>query len=98
MTTFTTEDRLKAEIYEAVEIAWKTNGNAKDAVINAIIKNVYEEYAPKVLKGQTQVQTKYGALYYETPYHGVSISKSCAYSCGCTHDKELESPCPNDRI
>ena len=73
MTTFTTEDRLKAEIYEAVEIAWKTDGNAKDAVINAIIKNVYEEYAPKVREGQTQVQTRYGALYYETPCHGESI-------------------------
>ena len=43
------------------------------------------------LKHQTQVQTRYGALYYETPYHGVSIEKSCAYSCGCTHGKELES-------
>ena len=91
MTTFTTEDRLKAEIYEAVEIAWKTDGNAKDAVINAIIKNVYEEHTAKVLKGQNPIQTRYGALYYETPYHGVSISKSCAYSCGCTHGKELES-------
>ena len=97
MTTFTTEDRLKAEIYEAVEIAWKTDGNAKDAVINAIIKKVYEEYAPKAQEHQSQVQTRYGALYYETPYHGVSILKSCAYSCGCTHGKELESQYQDDR-
>ena len=50
-----------------------------------------------VLEGQTQVQTRYGALYYETPYHGVSIEKSCAYSCGCTHGKELESQYQDDR-
>lgn len=49
------------------------------------------------LKGQNPIQTKYGALYYETPYHGVSISMFCAYSCGYTHDKELELPCQDDR-
>ena len=51
----------------------------------------------KVLKGQNQVQTRFGALYYETPYHGVSILNSCAYSCGCTHGKELESQYQDDR-
>jgi len=56
MTTFTTDDRLKAEIYKAVEIAWKTDGNAKKAVINAIIKNVYEKHTAKVLKGQDLTQ------------------------------------------
>ena len=55
------------------------------------------EAESKVREGQTQVQTKYGALYYETPYHGVSILKSCAYSCGCTHGKELESQYQDDR-
>ena len=50
-----------------------------------------DRLAAKAQEHQIQVQTKYGALYYETPYHGVSISKSCAYSCGCTHGKELES-------
>ena len=53
--------------------------------------------AAKAQERQNQVQTKYGALYYETPYHGVSISMSCAYSCGCTHGKELESQYQGDR-
>jgi len=46
MTTFTTEDRIKA------------------------------------LKGQSQVQTKYGALYYENPYRGESTCSFCDGSCG----------------
>ena len=50
----------------------------------------------KAQEHQTPIQTKYGALYYETPYHGVSISMSCAYSCGCTHGKELESQYQDD--
>ena len=55
------------------------------------------EAEAKALEGQTPIQTRYGALYYETPYHGVSISMSCAYSCGCTHGKELESQYQDDR-
>ena len=50
----------------------------------------------KAQVGQNLIQTKFGALYYENPYRGVSILKSCAYSCGCTHGKELELLYPND--
>ena len=53
MTTFTTEDRIKA------------------------------------LEGQqTQFQTLFGALAYETPYRDESIENSCACSYGLPHAKE----------
>ena len=39
---------------------------------------------------QSPIQTRYGALYYETPYRGESTCESCDGSCGCTHGKELE--------
>ena len=39
---------------------------------------------------QNPIQTKYGALYYETPYRGESTCEFCDGSCGCTHGKELE--------
>lgn len=96
MTTFTTADRLAVEIQKAIQDALNTDGNAKEGVLNAIFKDVYEKHTATILKGQTPIQTRYGALYYETPYHGVSISKSCAYSCGYTHGKEPESPCQDD--
>ena len=50
---------------------------------------------PIIRGGHTQVLLLFGALYYENPYRGVSILKSCAYSCVCTHGKELESLYPN---
>ena len=64
------------------------------------VTNDYRDNWDKIFKapaGQSPTQTKYGALYYETPYHGVSILKSCAYSCGCTHGKELELQYQDDR-
>ena len=61
MTTFTTEDRIKA------------------------------------LEGQTPTQTKYGALYYETPYRGESTCLFCGGSCGYIRGIKHESPCQDDR-
>lgn len=89
-------DKLANDINKAIVDALNSDGNAKKGVLNAIFKNVYEEHT-KALKHQIQVQTKYGALYYETPYHGVSTLKSCVYSCGCTHGKELELRYQDDR-
>ena len=34
------------------------------------------------LRDQIPIQTKYGALYYETPYRGESTCSSCDGSCG----------------
>lgn len=50
----------------------------------------------KAQERQSPTQTRYGALYYETPYHGVSTLKSCDDSYGCTHGKELESQYQDD--
>ena len=61
MTTFTTEDRIKA------------------------------------LEGQTLTQTKYGALYYETPYRGESTCLICDGSCGYIHGTKHELPYQDDR-
>jgi len=42
-----------------------------------------------ILKGQqTQFQTLFGALAYETPYRDESIENSCACSYGLPHAKE----------
>jgi len=61
MTTFTTEDRIKAQV------------------------------------GQNPIQTRYGALYYETPYHGESTCLICDGSCGYIHGTKHESPYQDDR-
>jgi hypothetical protein len=52
---------------------------------------------PTILKGQTPIQTKYGALYYETPYRGESICLLCDGSCGYIHGTKHELPCQDDR-
>lgn len=99
MTTFTTEDRLAVEssVFEKIEelrdsaVYKEYENNYEDGWTDAINEILWILEKSIVPKGQTPIQTKYGALYYETPYHGVSISKSCVYSCGCTHGKELES-------
>ena len=57
MTTFTTEDRIKA------------------------------------LEGKTPTQTKFGALYYETPYRGESTCSICDGSCEYIHGTKHESQC-----
>jgi len=62
MTTFTTEDRIKA------------------------------------LEGQTPIQTRYGALYYETPYRGESTSSICDGSWGYIHGTKHESQYLSDYI
>lgn len=49
-----------------------------------------------ILEGQTPTQTKYGRLYYETPYHGASIYLCDDGSYECTHGKEPELLCPSD--
>ena len=87
---------LKNEIAKAVEIAWNTNGNAKDACVEAIIKYVFAEQSAKVRGGQTPIQTRYGALYYETPCRGESIYLCDDGSYVALHDKELELQSPND--
>ena len=61
MTTFTTEDRIKAQA------------------------------------DQSPTQTRYGALYYETPYHGASIYLSDDGSYVCTHGTTPELLYQDDR-
>lgn len=60
MTTFTTEDRVKA------------------------------------LEGQNLTQTRYGALYYETPYRGESTCLICDGSCVYIHGTKHESQYQDD--
>ena len=60
MTTFTTDDRIKAQEH------------------------------------QNQVQTKYGALYYETPYRDESTCEFCDGSCEYIHGIKHELPCQDD--
>jgi len=63
---------------------------------NETQKKVTDEYRDnwdaifKAPKDQSPVQTKYGALYYETPYRGESTCESCVGSCVCTRDKAPE--------
>ena len=65
MTTFTTADRLAAEV--------------------------------TIQEGQNPTQTRYGALYYETPYRGESTCLFCDGSCGYIHGIKHELPCQDDR-
>jgi len=97
MTTFTTEDRLAIEIQKAIQDALNTDGNAKKGVLNAIFKDVYEKHTSTILKGQTPIQTRYGALYYETPYRDESICLICDGSCGYIRGTKHELPCQDDR-
>ena len=50
----------------------------------------------KALEGQTPIQTRYGALYYETPCRGESIYLCDDGSYVSLHDKALESQSPDD--
>ena len=49
-----------------------------------------------ILKGQIPTQTKYGALYYETPYRGESTCSICDGSCVYIHGTKHELPCQDD--
>ena len=60
MTTFTTEDRVKAQ------------------------------------EDQSPIQTRYGRLYYETPYRGESTCLICDGSCGYIRGTKHESPYLDD--
>ena len=51
----------------------------------------------KAQEGQNPIQTKYGALYYETPYRGESTCLSCDGSCGYIRGTKHELPCQDDR-
>jgi len=51
---------------------------------------------PTILEGQSPIQTKYGALYYETPYRGESTCLLCDGSCGYIRGTKHESPYLND--
>jgi hypothetical protein len=51
---------------------------------------------PTILEGQSPIQTKYGALYYETPYRGESICLFCDGSCVYIRGIKHELPCPSD--
>ena len=50
----------------------------------------------KAQEHQNQVQTKFGALYYETPYRDESTCGSCDGSCGYIHGTKHETPCQDD--
>ena len=49
----------------------------------------------KAQEHQSQAQTKYGALFYETPYRGESIYLSDDGSYESLHGREPSSPCLN---
>jgi len=87
---------LKDNIAKAIQNAWNGNGNAKKDVITAIIKDVYEKHTAIIQGGQTPIQTRYGALYYETPYRGESTCSSCDGSCVYIRGTKHELPCPDD--
>jgi hypothetical protein len=50
----------------------------------------------KAQEGQSLIQTKYGALYYETPYRGESTCLSCDGSCGYIRGTKHESQYQDD--
>ena len=52
----------------------------------------------KAQEHQSPIQTKYGALYYETPYRGESTCESCDGSCGYIRGTKHESPCQDAHI
>ena len=56
-----------------------------------------DRLAAKAQEHQIQVQTKYGALYYETPYHGESTCSFCGGSCGYIRGIKHELPYQDDR-
>ena len=104
MTTFTTADRLAVEatILEKIE-------ELRDSAVYKEYENTYEDgwtdAINKVLsiidkttiqEGQNPIQTRYGRLYYETPYHGASTCLFCDGSCGYIRGIKHESPCQDD--
>lgn len=61
--------------------------------INEILSIIYESTTQV---GQTLIQNRYDALFYETHCHGESIYLCDDGSYVCTHGKEPESLYPND--
>jgi hypothetical protein len=104
MTTFTTADRLAVEatILEKIE-------ELRDSAVYKEYENTYEDGwtdainevlsiidKTTIQEGQNPTQTRYGRLYYETPYRGASTCLFCDGSYECTHGKEPELPCQDD--
>jgi len=54
--------------------------------------------AAKAQEGQNPIQTRFGALYYETPYRGVSTCLFCDGSCGYIRGIKHESQYLGDYI
>ena len=57
-----------------------------------------DRLAAKAQEGQNPIQTRYGALYYETPYRGESTCSSCDGSCGYIRGIKHESQYLGDYI
>ena len=106
MTTFTTADRLAVEatILEKIE-------ELRDSAVYKEYENTYEDGwtdainevlsiidKTTIQEGQNPTQTRYGRLYYETPYHGASIYLCDDGSYECTHGIKHESPYLDDHI
>jgi hypothetical protein len=104
MTTFTTADRLavEANIFEKIE-------ELRDSAVYKEYENTYEDGWTDAIneiltiinnstipKGQNPIQTRYGALYYETPYRGESTCSSCDGSCEYIRGIKHASPCQDD--
>jgi hypothetical protein len=80
------------------------NCGVKDVIKHEIIKSfeghgIYHPFNMIVTtpKGQSPIQTKYGALYYETPYRDESTCSICDGSCVYIHGTKHESPYQDDR-
>ena len=106
MTTFTTADRLAVEatILEKIE-------ELRDSAVYKEYENTYEDGwtdainevlsiidKTTIQEGQNPTQTRYGRLYYETPYRGASTCLFCDGSCGYIRGIKHESPYLDDHI
>jgi hypothetical protein len=84
-----------SQLVERVKNCFPYHYNKKDA-----LPEIFARLGPKlterlmqeikVQEGQTPIQTKYGALYYETPYRGESTCLICDGSCGYIHGTKHE--------
>ena len=90
--------------YPPITVRVCCNCGVKDTITHQVVKSFegHGIYHPLNMivttpKGQTPIQTRYGALYYETPYHGESTCLICGVTYGYIHGTKHESPCLNDR-
>jgi hypothetical protein len=67
-----------------------------DDMVEANIQRILKEKEIKAQEHQSPIQTRFGALYYETPYRGESTCSFCDGSCGYIRGTKHESQYQDD--